>query len=467
MRKQLALVLMSCVFLMGSGILPSVSSPFLTLNTVSAQEADTAAAAEAPATVEEAAPAEEAAPDLGIGYAFDNAMLFLCACFVMLMQAGFAMVEAGFNSSKNVVNILAKNLMDMCVGALLFYIVGFGIMYPGSYAEPVIAGNGYFGFGGFGIYESSDPERSFSPQVDWLFQAVFAATAATIVSGAVAGRMKFEAYMIYTIVITALVYPVSGYWDWGGGWLEADYGFVDFAGSVLVHAVGGFAGLAGAIILGPRLGRFSANGKPQAIPAHNLALSTLGVFILWFGWYGFNPGSYLAFQETDAIDGTMLVAVNTTLAAAAGGCAGMILAWILFGKPDLTMALNGVLAGLVGITANCDAVSNVNAIIIGLVAGVLVVLATILLDKLRIDDPVGAFPVHGVCGVWGVLAAGIFGGANLTNQAIGIVAVCAWSFVTMFILFSILKVVGILRVSAEDEEQGLDVSEHGMHAYIH
>ena len=438
---------------------------------VFAQEETTEAAAEEAPAEEEAAEAEEAAPldAPQLGYAFDNFVLFICAVLVIFMQAGFAMVEAGFNSSKNVVNICAKNLMDMCVGVLLYFIIGYALMYPGD------GGNGYFHVG---TPASVDVTNDGAPgsligQVDWLFQVAFAATAATIVSGAVAGRMKFEGYLIYSALLTGLIYPISGYWKWGGGWLDA-MGFYDFAGSCVVHAVGGFAGLAGAIVLGPRIGRFSADGKPQAIPAHNLALSTLGVFILWIGWYGFNPGSYLVFSDQASIEGTMLVAANTTLAAAAGGVLALITGWILFSKPDLTMGLNGVLAGLVGITANCDGVTNHYAIVIGAVAGVLVVLGIILLDKLKIDDPVGAWPVHGLCGMWGCIAIGIFptpgyneaGYGAIGAQLTGTVAYCSYAFVTMFILFSILKVAGLLRVSAEDEEQGLDVSEHGMHAYV-
>jgi len=382
------------------------------------------------------------------------------------MQPGFAMVEAGFNASKNTVNILFKNVMDLCIGVLLFYFVGYGLMYPGD----AFAG-GYFGFGQFGIGgDSADAvAASLNPQVDWLFQVAFAATAATIVSGAVAGRMKFSAYLVYSAVLTGLIYPISGMWFWGGGWLKA-MGFADFAGSIVVHAVGGFAGLAGAMVLGARMGRFSKDGKSKAMPGHNLGIATLGVFILWVGWFGFNPGSQLAFAGGANTDATMLIAANTMLAAGAGGLFAMLLAWGLFKKPDLTMALNGILAGLVGITANCDQVTNTNAIIIGAIAGLLVVIGILALDKFKIDDPVGAFPVHGLCGVWGGIATGLFGsaeGTNLVTQIIGSVAIPAWAFGTMFILFSVLKSVGMLRVSPEDEHKGLDLSEHGMVAYTH
>jgi Amt family ammonium transporter len=307
--------------------------------------------------------------------------------------------------------------------------------------------------------------RTLNPQVDFLFQAAFCATAATIVSGAVAGRMKFSSYLIYTALLTAVVYPVSGMWKWGGGWL-AEMGFHDFAGSLVVHACGGFAGLAGAIALGPRIGRYTAEGKSVPIPGHNMVYATLGVFVLLIGWYGFNPGSQLAFAGASNTDAVVLIAANTTLAACAGGVFAMIASWVSFGKPDLSMALNGVLAGLVGITANCDCVTNHEAILIGAVAGVLVLLGIIGLDKLKIDDPVGAFPVHGLCGVWGGIATGLFGAEKvLTTQIIGSVAISAWAFVTMGILFFALKAAGQLRVSKEEEIEGLDIHEHGMPCY--
>lgn len=412
----------------------------------------------------ETEPAEEAdaPPTLSeVTYALDNMILFIAAVLVLFMQAGFAMVEAGFNSSKNTVNILFKNLMDVCVGVILFWLVGYGIMYPGeAYA------GGYFGFGGIGISETIDEigPGVLHPQVDWLFQVAFAATAATIVSGAVAGRLKFTAYLVYSALLTSLIYPISGMWKWGGGWLDA-MGFYDFAGSIVVHAVGGFAGLAAAIVLGPRIGRYTAEGKSNAMPGHNLTIATLGVFILWIGWYGFNPGSQLAFAGQANTDATVLIAANTTLAAAAGGMLAMLLSWTLFKKPDLSMALNGVLAGLVGITANCDSVTNIEAMVIGAVAGMLVVGAIIALDKLRIDDPVGAFPVHGACGVWGGVATGIFGDYDLGVQVLGSVVIPIWAFATMFILFTVLKGAGMLRVSPEEESKGLDICEHGMHAY--
>ena len=392
-------------------------------------------------------------------YAIDNFFLFIAAVLVLFMQAGFAMLEAGLNSSKNTVNILFKNIMDLSAGALLYYIIGYGLMYPGD-------GNGWFAFAGMGVSAVGDSPGAgvLFPQVDWLFQVAFAATAATIVSGAVAGRMKFSAYLIYSVILTGFIYPISGYWKWGGGWLD-QLGFYDFAGSLVVHAVGGFAGLAGAMVLGPRIGRFSKSGKPNAMPGSNLALSALGVLILWIGWYGFNPGSQLAIVGVDNTNAVMLIAVNTTLAAAAGAVFAMFAAWYKFKKPDLTMALNGALAGLVGITANCDSVTNLEAIIIGLVAGILVVGGILLLDKLKIDDPVGAWPVHGLCGIWGGIATGIFGGHPIVAQIIGSVAIPIWAFVTMYILFSILKALNMLRVSEEEELLGLDISEHKEEAY--
>ncbi len=423
------------------------------------------------AVAAEEAPVETAeAADLGVGYALDNAMLFLAAVLVFFMQAGFAMVEAGFNSSKNAVNILFKNSMDICVGVLLFFVVGFGIMYPGSYGINVEESK-YFAFGGMGLggYEVA-ADRTFSPEVDWLFQAVFAATAATIVSGAVAGRMKVAGYLIYSAILTGLIYPISGMWKWGGGFL-AQEGFQDFAGSAVVHGVGGFAGLAGAIILGPRLGRF-VNGKSIPMPGHSLPIAALGVFILWFGWYGFNPGSQLAFQSTSDIDATMHIAVTTTLAAGAGGLFATLLSWYLFKKPDLSMGLNGILGGLVGITACCDCMSLWMAIVVGIVAGGLIVGGVMLLDKLKIDDPVGAWPVHGLCGVWGCLAIGILPNTHLTSGATsffiqlkGTLLICGFSFVTMLALFAAMKIAGILRVSEAEEQKGLDISEHGMQAY--
>lgn len=444
----------------------------------SAQDAATVAV-EAPVEAATEAAVEADAGDISyiseadFNYTINTLIMFICAVLVIFMQAGFAMVEVGLNAAKNTINILAKNVIDLSVGVLLYLFIGFALMYPGD--NWIV--DGWLGMPASFVtrdgVDGTDRGENYSAAVDFLFQAAFAATAATIVSGAVAGRMKFNAYIIYSALLTGLIYPISGSWKWGGGWL-ADMGFQDFAGSILVHAVGGFAGLAGAMLLGPRIGRYTADGKSVPIPGHNVTFAALGVFILWVGWYGFNPGSQLTYAGASNAEATTFIALTTTISAAAGAVGALVFAWLLFGKPDLTMLLNGALGGLVGITANCDRVTQGEALIIGLVSGILVVLGVVVLDKFRIDDPVGAFPVHGVCGIWGGLATGIFGdlpdgiesvGAFVGVQAIGILAVCAWAFVTMFILFAILKSVGLLRVSAEDEHAGLDISEHGMHAY--
>ena len=421
---------------------------------------------------ETAAATAAATPEQEAAYTFNTIIMFLAAVLVLFMQAGFAMLEVGMNAAKNTINILFKNVMDLSVGVLLFFFIGFGLMYPGDAYE-----GKWFGWGGSGIsgYEMGgelDAASDYSPSADFLFQVAFAATAATIVSGAVAGRMQFKSYLVYSAVLTGLIYPISGMWKWGGGFLHAHH-FQDFAGSVVVHAVGGFAGLAGAIVLGPRLGRF-VQGKSVAMPGHNITFAALGVLILWVGWYGFNPGSQLTYWGADNANATAYIALTTTLSAAAGAVSAMIVGWVLFAKPDVTMALNGALAGLVGITANCDRVPLWAAIVIGLVAGLLVVIGIMSLDKLRIDDPVGAWPVHGLCGIWGGLATGFFGlipeklsgrGEFVWVQVYSTAIICVWAFVTMLILFAILKAMGILRVSAEEETRGLDISEHGMHAY--
>ncbi|RME92466.1 MAG: ammonium transporter [Candidatus Hydrogenedentota bacterium] len=396
-----------------------------------------------------------------LAYAVDNMFLFFCAVLVLFMQAGFAMVEAGLNASKNTVNILFKNLMDLCIGVGLYWLIGYGMMYPGDAFK-----GGWFGFAGFGVSEKLGDVAggTLHPQFDFLFQVAFAATAATIVSGAVAGRLKFAAYLIYSAVLTGLIYPISGMWKWGGGWLDA-MGFYDFAGSLVVHAVGGFAGLAGALVLGPRIGKFNQDGTPNPMPGHNLAFTALGVFILWIGWYGFNPGSQLAFYGSANTSAVGIIAVNTTIAAAMGAFGAMLFNWILYGKPELSMALNGALAGLVGITANCDSVTNGEAFIIGIVAGIIVVLGVILLNKLKIDDPVGAFPVHGLAGIWGGIATGLFGDHPLGAQIVGSLVIPAWAFITMYILFFTMDKIFGIRVSEEEEIKGLDIGEHGEEAY--
>ena len=424
-----------------------------------------AAPAAAEALPEPAAAAPPALSTDEIAYSIDNLLLFICAVLVLFMQSGFALVETGLCAAKNAVNIMFKNFMDLAVGTLLFFVVGYGVMYPGLDDKAHIIPN-WLGFAQVGI-SPTDPTPGAAvlhPQVDFLFQAAFCATAATIVSGAVAGRIKFSGYLAYTVVISGFVYPISGMWHWGKGWI-ADLGFIDFAGSIVVHAVGGAAALMGAIALGPRIGRF-VDGKSRPIPGHNIPFAALGVFILWIGWFGFNPGSQLAFTGASNIKTVMTVAVNTTLAGSAGAIVAMIISWVMFKKPDLTMALNGALAGLVGITANCHCVTNNQSIIIGAIAGVIVFAAVLLLDKLCIDDPVGAVPVHFFCGIWGGIATGIFGeGANLKVQLIGTGAIVGWSLVVSGITFFILKGIGLLRVSAEEEIAGLDIEEHGMYAY--
>lgn len=434
-----------------------------------------AAKTEEPAKAEEkkeeeapAAPAPAPPPTLTeVTIAVDTFLLLFGGTLVLFMQAGFAILETGLNSAKNAVNIMFKNFMDMCIGIPLYFFLGYGLMFPANFPTPNKIVPEYLEFGGVGI-PTFDPATAAvgtaNPAGFFFFQLAFAATAATIVSGAVAGRLKFSAYLMYSAFISALVYPISGFWCWGGGWL-ADMGFKDFAGSIVVHSVGGFAGLAGAILLGPRIGRF-VNGKAMPIPGHNLTFAALGVFILWIGWYGFNPASQVLMSGIGNTNAVMYIAVTTTLGGAAGALVALAVSWAIYGKPDMTMALNGALAGLVGVTANCNAISYNEAFIIGGIAGVIVVMAIILLEKLQIDDPVGAFPVHGCCGLWGGIATGIFAdGAVMTTQIIGTLVVCAWAFGAMFAFFALLKIFGQLRVSKEEELEGLDISEHGMYAY--
>ncbi len=391
----------------------------------------------------------------------DYVWTLIAAALVFFMQAGFAMVEAGFTRAKNAINIMMKNLMDFSMGSLFYWAIGFGLMFG-------VSKTGFFGTSGFFL---SDFEVGGDPWVlaFWMFQVVFAATAATIVSGAMAERTKFTSYLIYTAVVSALIYPIFGSWAWGSlfngsGWLEG-LGFIDFAGSTVVHSVGGWAALAGALVLGPRLGKYDAKGNVKPILGHNIPLAALGVFILWIGWFGFNPGSTTAASKDIA-----MIFVNTNLAAAAGAVAAMVVSWIKFGKPEVGMSLNGALAGLVGITAGCANVTPSSAIIIGLVAGVLVVFAVLFFDKIKIDDPVGAISVHGVNGAWGTLAAGLFNIEGVTLkilsvQVIGIVACFIWTFCTAYALFKIIDMTVGLRVSMEEELEGLDSTEHGGSAY--
>jgi len=406
----------------------------------------------------------------------DTMWTLIAAFLVFLMQAGFAMVETGFTRQKNAANIVMKNLMDFGVASIAFWAFGFALMFGAGNA--LVGTSGWFLGGGEGTFDSlswATPPLT----AKWLFQVVFAGTAATIVSGAVAERTRFPAYLLYSALISGIIYPISGHWIWGGGWL-ASREFLDFAGSTVVHSVGGWAALMGALFLGPRLGKYSADGKPRVIPGHSMPLALLGVFILWFGWFGFNPGSTMA--ATLSIGH---IAMTTNLAAAAGALAAMGTIWLVGKKPDVGMTANGALAGLVGITAGCAFVENWAALIIGAVAGAVVVGAVMFFDKVKIDDPVGAISVHGVCGALGTLAVGLFasprlveaagvgseglfyggGVAQLGVQALGVAAVAAWTLAASAVIFGTIKATVGLRVSAEEELEGLDIGEHGMWGY--
>jgi Amt family ammonium transporter len=443
---------------------PAASTPaFAQEEAVAEPAAETALASEEPA-------AEEAA----VAYAVLDEVNILWTCvaafLVFFMQAGFAAVETGFTRAKNACNIMMKNLLDFCIGSIAFWAIGFGLMFGLT--------TGFIGKSGF--FFDADATDSIVPgNFGWaflIFQTVFAATAATIVSGAMAERTKFISYCIYSAAITIIVYPIFGGWAWSGlvsatgkGWLESR-GFLDFAGSTVVHSIGGWAALAGALVIGPRIGKYK-DGKAQPIPGHNIPLATIGVFILWLGWFGFNPGS------TTALAGGSFasIAVTTNLAAAAGALAGLITSWVMFKKPDVSFALNGTLAGLVAITAGCNVMTPAMAILTGAIGGVIVVFACLFFDKIGVDDPVGAVSVHGVCGAWGTLAIGFFGkevgliygggAAQLGIQALGVVAAFAWSLGTSFAIFLAIKYTIGLRVSPEEEIEGLDINEHGMHAY--
>jgi len=394
----------------------------------------------------------------------NNVWMMLAAGLVFIMHLGFATLESGLTRSKNTVNILFKNVFIICAGLLTYYLIGFGLMYPGEMGKDW---NGYLGLSGVllnlpegGVTEAYH-SGTYTYWTDFLFQGMFAATAATIVSGAVAERIKLNSFMIFVVPFVALVYPIAGSWKWGTGWLDAA-GFYDFAGSTLVHSVGGWGALIGAIILGPRLGKYNKNGTVNPIPGSNMPSATIGVMLLWLGWFGFNGGSVLSADPAL----TSLVLVTTCLAAAAGGVGAMIAYNFVSKKPDLSMALNGILAGLVGITAGADVVTVNEAVIIGLLAGVLVVASVLFIDRIKIDDPVGAISVHLVCGIWGTLAAGIFGeGKSVLAQLKGIAAYGVFTAVCCIILFSVIKAVMGLRVSEEEEREGLDLGEHGMHGY--
>ena len=396
----------------------------------------------------------------------NNVWMMICTALVFFMHLGFSFLEIGLTRQKNAVNILFKNFFVITSGLLLYCIGGFNLMYPG-FEE---GATGFFKFAGFGI---SAPEGGMTVDyasggytwwTDFLFQGMFAATAATIVSGAVAERVKLKSFMLFSVIYVGLVYTIIGSWKWGGGFLD-QLGFYDFAGSTLVHSVGGWAALIAVYLLGARIGKFGKNGKPNAIPGHNIPLAAAGVSILWLGWFGFNGGSVLSADP----ELTSLTLVTTCLAAAAGGVSAAVFSNLLYKNFDLTMFMNGVLGGLVGITAGADQMSPTDAIFIGLIAGVIIVLGISLIDKLRLDDPVGAIAVHLICGIWGTLAVGIFGAMasfdQFIIQLIGVGIVGAFSCITAFIiLFAIKKTMG-LRVEADEELKGLDLMEHGMDAY--
>ncbi|MGA1204237.1 MAG: ammonium transporter [Opitutales bacterium] len=394
-------------------------------------------------------------------FTVSNLWTLIAAALVFIMHLGFATLESGLTQSKNTVNILFKNVFVICMGLLTYAAYGFNAMYPGEFngifalGSPITSaayGNTDFSYGGTGLCMTG--------WTDFIFQAMFAATAATIVSGAVAERIKLPSFMLIGTIVVAIMYPISGSWKWGGGWLD-NLGFYDFAGSTLVHAFGGFAALAAVLVLGPRSGKYLPGGKIRPILGHSMPLATIGVFLLFLGWFGFNGGSVLS----AAPEAVSLVFVTTALAAAAGGLASILTSYIILKKPDLSMALNGLLAGLVGITAGADSMGPWAAVLVGAIAGVLVVFAILFFDKIKVDDPVGAVSVHGVCGIWGTIAVGIFGGASFGVQLLGSLSVAAFAFVLTYVLCLIVKATIGIRVSAEEEFEGLDIGEHGQEAY--
>ena len=394
-------------------------------------------------------------------FTVNNTWMLVATFLVFIMHLGFACLESGMTQAKNTVNILFKNTSVISIGLITYAFVGFNLMYPGDFSI-----GQFFGFAGVGLDPGAEgntvayADGAYTYWTDFIFQAMFAATAATIVSGAVAERIKLGSFLAFTTLYVALIYPIAGSWKWGGGWLD-QMGFYDFAGSTLVHSVGGWGALAGVILLGPRLGKY-ANGRIKAIAGHNMPLATIGVFLLWLGWFGFNGGSVLS-ADPELVS---LVFVTTSLAAAAGVLGAMAASWGIQRKPDLTMILNGSLAGLVGITAGADVVSVNAAMLIGFVAGLIVVASVIFIDRAHLDDPVGAISVHLTCGIWGTLAVGIFSADHsFVTQLIGVVAYGVFSFAAAFIIFYGIKAAAGLRVGENEERSGLDVGEHGMEAY--
>lgn len=436
---------------------------------------ETSPAEEAPAAVEATSnPAEAAdtpsaysseeyiASDGYATFTVNNLWICISAALVFIMHLGFTTLESGLTQKKNAVNIIFKNVWIVCTGVLLYAMWGFNAMYPGDF-------NGFFAMGswfGQSLNDTAMTTAEYNAGYTWwgdfIFQAMFAATGATIVSGAVAERVKLPTFMLFAMLLVGFAYPITGSWKWGGGWLQ-EMGFYDFAGSSVVHAFGGFAALACVMLLGPRLGKYTPDGiKP--IVGHSMPLAAIGVFLLWLGWFGFNGGSALA-ADPKAVS---FVFVTTSLAACAGAVTSIVASWLLLKKPDVSMALNGILAGLVGITAGADTVTEFNSILIGGISGLIVVVAILAFDKIRMDDPVGAISVHGVCGIWGTIAVGIFSfnpEHKIWIQAVGTFSIGAFAFLFSFVLFLILKVTIGIRVTPEEEEQGLDLSEHGAHAY--
>jgi Amt family ammonium transporter len=393
-------------------------------------------------------------------FTVNNTWMLVATLLVFMMHLGFSFLEVGLTQSKNTVNILFKNVSIIAIGLLTYAIVGFNLMYPGEFSI-----GGFFGFAGFGVGTdaaglTSEYSEGYTYWTDFIFQAMFAATAATIVSGAVAERIKLASFLVFATVYVGLVYPLVGSWKWGAGWLD-QMGFYDFAGSTLVHSVGGWAAVAGVFLLGPRLGKY-VNSHINPIPGHSLPLAAAGMFLLWFGWFGFNGGSVLS-ADPGLVS---LVFVTTSIAAASGIMAAMVTTWTVQKHPDLSMVLNGALAGLVGITAGADVVSVMDSVIIGGVAGVLVVFSVIFFDRIKMDDPVGAISVHLVCGIWGTLAVGIFSADHsLVTQLIGVLAYGAFCLPAALVIFSVIKATMGLRVSEVDERRGLDLAEHNMEAY--